>query len=97
MRQPYSCWLEIPGSVGWDRKRSPEPNLHVCGENDTKRAIYNMEECIERGIETSKKVMPRGKSCEIKNLACFKEKLIIIFVLIHLETLSLIVFILKLI
>ena len=48
MRQPYSFWLEIPRSVGWDRKRSPEPNLHVCGENNTKRAIYNMEECIEK-------------------------------------------------
>ena len=35
---------------------------------------------------------PRGKSYEIKNLACFKEKLIVIFVLIHLETISLIVF-----
>ena len=31
---------------------SPEPNLHVCGEDDTKRTIYNMEECIEkRGSE----------------------------------------------
>ena len=33
--------------------------------------------------------MPRRKSYEIKNLACFKEKLIVIFVLIHLETLKL--------
>ena len=49
MRQPYSCWLKVSEGVGWDRKGSPEPNLHVCGENDTKRAIYNMEECIEKG------------------------------------------------
>ena len=48
MRKPYSCWLEVPEGVGWDRKGSPEPNLHVCGEDDTKRAVYNMEECIER-------------------------------------------------
>ena len=48
MRQPYSYWLEVPEGVGWDRKESPEPNLHVCGEYDTKRAIYNMEECIKK-------------------------------------------------
>ena len=69
----------------------------MCGEDDTKRAVYNMEECIERKIGTSKQVTLRGKPYEIKNLACFKEKLIMIFVLIHLKTLSLIVFLLKLI
>ena len=97
MKQPYSCWLKVSGSVGWDRKGSPESNLHVCGEDDTKRAVYNMEECIERKIRTSKQVTLRGKPYEIKNLACFKEKLIVIFVLIHLKTLSLIVVLLKLI
>ena len=52
MKQPYSCWLEVPKGVRWDKKRSPEPNLHVCGEDDTKRAVYNMEECIEKeGLE----------------------------------------------
>ena len=49
MGQPYSCWLEVPGGVGWDRKESSEPNLHVCGKDDTKRAVYNMEEHIEKG------------------------------------------------
>ena len=49
IRQPYSCWLEVLGGVEWDRKGSPEPNLHVCGEDDTKRAVYNMKECIEKG------------------------------------------------
>ena len=48
MRHPYNCWLKVSEGVGWDRKGSPEPNLHVCGEDDTKRAVYNMEECIER-------------------------------------------------
>ena len=33
----------------WDRKRSAEPNLHVCGEDDMKRAVYNMKESIEKG------------------------------------------------
>ena len=52
MKQPYNSWLEVPEDVEWDRKGSPEPNLHVCGEDDTKRTIYNMEECIEkRGSE----------------------------------------------
>ena len=39
----------------------------------------------KRGIGTAKQVTPRGKPYEIKNLACFKEKLIVIFVLIHLK------------
>ena len=49
MKQPYSYWLKVPEGVRWDRKGSPEPNLHVCGEDDTKRAVYNMKECIEKG------------------------------------------------
>ena len=80
--------MEVPGGVGWDRKGSPESNLHVCGEDDTKRAVYNMEECAKKKIGTSKRIVPRRKSYEIKNWACFKEKLIIILVLIHPETLK---------
>ena len=38
----------VLGSVGWDRKESPESNLHVCGKDDTKITVYNMEECTER-------------------------------------------------
>ena len=97
MKQPYSCWSKVPGSVGWDRKGSPESNLHVCDEDDIKRAVYNMEEYIEKKGGTSEPLMPRRKSHEIKNLACFDDKLIVIFMLIHLETLNLIVFLLKLI
>ena len=68
MKQSYSCWLEVPEGVGWDRKGSPEPNLHVCGEDDTKRAVYNMEEGIKkRGIGTSKQRILRRKPYEIKN------------------------------
>ena len=52
---------------------------------------------LREGIRTSKQLMLRRKSYKIKNLACFKGKLIVIFVLIHLKTLSLIVFLLKLI
>ena len=44
MKQPYSYKKEVPEGVRWDRKRSPEPNLHVCGEDGMKRAIYNMKE-----------------------------------------------------
>ena len=49
MKQPYSCWLEVPKGVGWGRKRSPEPNLHVCGEDDMKKGVYNMKESIKGG------------------------------------------------
>ena len=70
----------------------------MCGEDDTKRAVYNMEECTERrGSELKKRVVSRRKPCEIKNLACFKKKLIGTFVLIHLEMFGLIVFLLNLI
>ena len=70
MKQPYSCWLKDPGSVGWDRKGFPESNLHVCGKNDTTMAVYNMKECIEKKeIRTSKQRTLKGKPFEIKNLA----------------------------
>ena len=62
MKQPYSCWLEVPEDVGWDRKKSLEPNLHVCGEDDIRRAIYNRKESIEKGgseRELKKKVLRR--------------------------------------
>ena len=98
MKQPYSCWLKVPEGVGWDKKGSPEPNLHVCGEDDTKKAVYNMEECIEKKrIGIRKRVVSKRKPCEIKNLTCFNEKLIVIFVSIYLETFGLIVFLLNLI
>ena len=43
----------VLGDVGWDRKESPKSNLHVCGKDDTKVAIYNPEERTERGIGSS--------------------------------------------
>ena len=39
----------VLGGAGWDRKESPESNLHVCGKDDTKIAIYNPEEYTEKG------------------------------------------------
>ena len=27
----------------WDKEKLPEPNLHVCGEDDTKIMVYNMK------------------------------------------------------
>ena len=44
---PYRCWLEVSEDVRWDGKKSLEPNLHVCGEDDIKWAVYNMKEGIE--------------------------------------------------
>ena len=45
---PYSYWLMVLGGAGWDKKESPESNLYVCGKDDTKIAIYNLEKCIEK-------------------------------------------------
>ena len=68
MKQPYSCWLEVPGGVRWDRKKSPKPNLHVCGEDDIKRAVYNMKENIEgRDRNIKKQRVLRRKPEEQKN------------------------------
>ena len=43
----------VLGSVGWDKKESPKSNLHMCSKDDTKIAVYNMEEYIERWDENS--------------------------------------------
>ena len=76
----------------------PSNPTYACVVKMTPKEQYiTWKNALRKRIRTSKQVMPRGKSCEIKNLACFKEKLIVIFVLIHLEMLSLIVFLLKLI
>ena len=55
MKQPYSCWLEVPEGVRWDRNRFSEPNLHVCSEDDIKRTVYNMKEGIEGKDQNLKK------------------------------------------
>ena len=44
----------------------PKFNLHVCDEDETKMAVYNMEECIEKE-ETEKEVGLRRKPCKTKN------------------------------
>ena len=41
----------VLGGAGWDRKESPEFNLHVYGKDDTKIVVYNMEKCTEKGGE----------------------------------------------
>lgn len=52
----YSCPQEVPGGARWDRKKSSEPNLHVCGEDGTQRGVYKLkEEHAERGAEQKKK------------------------------------------
>ena len=48
MKQPYSYWFKVLEDGRWDRKRSLEPNLHVCGGADIRRAAYNRKECTER-------------------------------------------------
>ena len=42
IEQPYSYQLRIQGDVRWDRKKFPEPNLHVCDKDDTLIMVYNM-------------------------------------------------------
>ena len=42
----------VLGSVGWDRKESLESNLHVCGKDDTKTTVYNVEKCTREGAGT---------------------------------------------
>ena len=37
----------VLGSARWDKKEFSESNLHVCGRDDTKAGIYNMERCTK--------------------------------------------------
>ena len=39
-----------------------ESNLHVCSKDDTKIAVYNMEECIERRDWNSGTILYSRKS-----------------------------------
>ena len=56
MGQPYNCPEEVLGGARWDRKKSSEPNLHMCGEDGTQRGVYKLkEEHAERGSEQKKK------------------------------------------
>ena len=78
--------------------RDPPNPTYTCVVKMTPRWQHiTWKNALREGIETSEQLMPRRKSHEIKNLACFNDKLIVIFMLIHLETLSLIIFLLKLI
>ena len=38
----------VLGGVGWEKKESPKSNLHVCGKDDTKIVVYNMEKYTEK-------------------------------------------------
>ena len=77
-------------------RRDPPNPTYTCVVKMTPKGQYiTWKNALRRKIGTSKQVMLRRKSYVIKNLACFKDKLIVIFVLIHLETLSLIIFLLK--
>ena len=39
----------VLGSARWDRNEFSESNLHMCGRDDTKAGIYNMERCTKGG------------------------------------------------
>ena len=45
----------VLGGARWDRKESPESNLHVCGKDDIKIVVYNMERCTEEAEKKSRK------------------------------------------
>ena len=76
----------VPEGVRWDKKRSPEPNLHVCGEDGIKRVVYNMKGGhAERGSEEREKQKEKTQkeTWKEKNCICFKEKPIVVSALIH--------------
>ena len=47
--------MMVLGGAGWDKKESPESNLHVYGKDGTKIVVYNMERCTEKGEKKSRK------------------------------------------
>ena len=89
MKQPYNCWLKVLGRVGWDRKESPESNLHVCGKDDTKTAVYNVEKCTREGAGT---ILFRRRPYETNYLSYGENRFLMILVLNRLGTLNLITF-----
>ena len=77
MKQSYSCQQEVLEGVRWDRKRSPEPNLHVRGEDGMKRVVYNMKEKHtekDRNIKKDTKNTHKKKAQKQKNGTCFQSK-----------------------
>ena len=48
--------------VRWDRKKLPEPNLHVYGKDNTKIMIYSMRRSPKKG---DKKKHQRKKTREL--------------------------------
>ena len=46
----------------------------MCGKDDTKIAIYNLEECTESEIGTLTQFMSGRKPYETNNLVCSKDK-----------------------
>ena len=50
-----------------DKEKLPEPNLHVCGENDTKIMVYNMRRWPkEKGLKTLKQKSKKTEEEKIK-------------------------------
>ena len=43
LKQPYNYYLKGLGGVRWDKKKFPNPNLHVYNGDDTRIIIYSME------------------------------------------------------
>ena len=43
LKQPYNYYLKGLGGVRWDKKKFPNPNLHVYDRDETKIIVYNME------------------------------------------------------
>ena len=78
MKQPYSCQQEVPEGVRWDRKRSPEPNLHVCGEDGMKRAVHNMKkqhaEREENREKRQREYSEKKNNKKQQNFTCLKEE-----------------------
>ena len=69
--------------------RNPPNPTYTCVVKMTPRGQYiTWKNALREGIGTSEQLIPRRKSYEIRNLTYFKEKLIVIFVLIHPETLK---------
>ena len=77
--------------------RDPPNPTYKCVVKMTPRGQYiTWTNALRKGIRTSKQRVLRRKPYQKKNGTCFKEKLIVILVLIHLPMLSLIIFLLEL-
>ena len=81
----------VLGDAGWDRKESPESNLHVCGKDDIKIIVYNMERCTKKEKDDFWELLYSlnlNKTIRKNYLSCSEDRFLMVLVSNRPETLN---------